>query len=75
MRAPTIVAAALLLAATRFAECQPYVSAQLGLASAEWPRSAPLNGRIDDRAAGYGFDFGVGVGRRWAFEVGASRLR
>ena len=71
MRAPSIFAAALLLAATRLAGAQPYVSAQLGLASAEWPRNAPLNGRIDDRAAAYGFDVGLGVGRRWAFEIGA----
>ena len=71
MRAPTLVAATLLLAVARFAECQPYVSAQLGLASAEWPRGAPLNGQIDDRTTGYGFDFGIGFGRRWAFEIGA----
>jgi hypothetical protein len=71
MRALTIVAAGLLFAAPRIASGQPYVAAQLGLASADWPRGAPLNGRIDDSAAGYGIDFGIGFGKRWAFEVGA----
>ncbi len=71
MRALTIVAAGMLFAAPRLADCQPYVAAQLGLASTNWPRGAPLNGRIDDNAAGYGIDFGVGFGKRWAFEVGA----
>ena len=70
MRVLFIVAAGLLFAAPRLAECQPYVAAQLGLASTDWPRGAPLNGRIDDDAAGYGIDFGVGFGERWAFEVG-----
>jgi Outer membrane protein beta-barrel domain len=71
MRSLTIVAAALLLAAPQLAGGQPYVSAQLGLASTDWPRGAPLNGRIDDRAAGYGIDVGIGFGKRWAFELGA----
>jgi hypothetical protein len=71
VRTPAIIVTALLLAAARVAEGQPYVSAQLGFASAEWPRGAPLNGRIDDRAAGYGVDFGMGFGRRWGFEIGA----
>jgi hypothetical protein len=66
-----IVAAVLLLAGPRIAQCQPYVTGQLGLASAEWPRGAPLNGRLDDNAFGYGIDFGIGFGKRWAFEVGA----
>lgn len=71
MRTFTVVAALLLFAAPRIAACQPYVSGQLGLASTDWPRGAPLNGRIDDSAAGYGIDFGIGFGKRWAFEVGA----
>ena len=72
MRALIIVAAGLLLVAfPRIAACQPYVTAQLGLASTDWPRGAPLNGSIDDNAAGYGIDFGLGFGKRWAFEVGA----
>jgi hypothetical protein len=66
-----MVAACLLSAAPRLADCEPYVSAQLGLASTDWARGAPLNGRIDDRAEGYGVDFGLGFGRRWAFELGA----
>jgi hypothetical protein len=71
MRSITIVAAALALAAPQLAVGQPYVSAQLGLASTNWPSGAPLNGRIDDRAAGYGLDFGIGFGKRWGFELGA----
>ena len=71
MRALNIVAAGLLFASPRIATCQPYVTAQLGLASTDWPRGAPLNGSIDDDAAGYGIDFGIGFGKRWAFELGA----
>lgn len=71
MRVTTIVAAGLLVAAPVTAECQVYVTAQLGLASAEWPAGAPVNGTIDDRAVGLGVDFGVGFGRRWALELGA----
>ncbi|HVJ28974.1 MAG TPA: hypothetical protein VNA66_01585 [Gammaproteobacteria bacterium] len=68
MRALTIVAAALLCAAPQLAA---YVSAQFGYASTDWARGAPLNGRIEDDAPGYGVDFGIGFGRRWAFELGA----
>ena len=71
MRVSTIVAVGALVAAPAIAEAQAYVSAHLGLASAKWPIGSPLNGRIDDRAFGYGVDFGVGFGRRWAFELGA----
>ena len=71
MRSLTIVAGALLLAAPQLAGGQPYVSAQLGLASTHWPIGAPLNGRIDDRAAGYGLDLGIGFGKRWGLELGA----
>jgi hypothetical protein len=71
MRSFTIVAAAVLFVAPQLAAGQPYVSAQLGFASTDWPRGAPLNGRIDDRAPGYGIDFGIGFGKRWAFELGA----
>jgi hypothetical protein len=66
-----IIATGLLFAGPRVASAQPYVAAQLGIASADWPRDAPLNGRIDDNAAGYGIDFGIGFGKRWAFELGA----
>jgi hypothetical protein len=68
---PTTLLAACCFAAPQLAWSQPYVSAQLGYASTEWSRGAPLNGRIDDRALGYGVDVGMGFGRRWAFEVGA----
>jgi hypothetical protein len=66
---------ALLLAAltgARAAALEPYVSAQLGYASTEWPRGAPLNGRIDDGALAYGVDVGLAFGRHWAVEIGAS---
>jgi hypothetical protein len=71
MRALTIVAVGLFVGSAQLANAQPYVTAQLGYSSAEWPVGAPLNGRIDDRALGYGFDFGIGFGRRWGFELGA----
>ncbi len=71
MRALTIVAATALLAGPQLAAGQPYVSAQIGLASTDWARGAPLNGRIDDDAEGYGIDFGIAFGKRWAFELGA----
>jgi hypothetical protein len=71
MRAFTPILVASLLAAPRLVAAQPYVTAQLGYASAQWPVGAPLNGRIDDDALGVGIDLGVGFGRRWAFELGA----
>src|SRR6187455_905400 len=71
MRVFTIALVPLLLVTPQLAFCQPYVSAQLGFASTDWARGAPLNGRIEDNAPGYGVDFGIGFGRRWAFEVGA----
>jgi hypothetical protein len=71
MRNLILAAAAAVLVAPGLAAAQPYVSAHLGLASTNWPRGAPLNGHIDDRAPGYGIDFGIGFGKRWAFEVGA----
>ena len=71
MRTLSIIAALLVLAGPRIAACQPYVSGELGYASVQWPLDAPLNGRIDDSSLGYGIDFGIGFGKRWAFEVGA----
>src|SRR5687767_13267041 len=71
MRSFTLVAAGLLLAAPQCGDCEPYVSAQLGIASTDWARGAPLNGRIEDNEAGYGVDFGLAFGKRWAFELGA----
>jgi hypothetical protein len=71
MRIIMIVAAGWLVATPRTGEGQVYVAAQMGYANADWPVGAPLNGRIDDRALGYGVDLGVGFGRRWAFELGA----
>jgi hypothetical protein len=71
MRTLSISAACVLLAAARLIEAQPYVSAQLGFANADWPRGAPVNGRVDDRALAYGVDFGVAFGRYWGVELGA----
>lgn len=52
---------------------QPYVSAHVGYASAEWPLEAPFNGKIDDNSFVLGADFGLGFAEHWAFEVGAAR--
>ena len=70
MRLFTLLAVTALLA-PRIAASQPYVSAQLGIASTHWPIGPPLNGRIDDQTAGYGVDFGIAFGKRWAVELGA----
>jgi hypothetical protein len=48
---------------------QPYFSANLGWASADFPLEAPFNGLADDSAPSYGLDFGVGLGS-WAVELG-----
>jgi hypothetical protein len=64
-------AAGLLLSMPLLAASEPYVSAQVGYASVDWPRGAPLNGRLDDRAFGYGVDLGFPLGKRWAVELGA----
>jgi hypothetical protein len=64
-------ASALMFALPHSADAQLYVSAQLGVASTDWARGEPLNGRIDDEAEAYGVDVGVSFGKRWAFEVGA----
>jgi hypothetical protein len=67
-RTPAFLLAALL--AAEASGLEPYVSAQLGFASSEWPRGAPLNGRIDDRAAALGVDVGIAFARYWAIELG-----
>jgi hypothetical protein len=50
---------------------QPYFSANVGWASADFPIEAPFNGLADDSAPAYGIDFGVGLGS-WAVELGAN---
>jgi hypothetical protein len=65
------LAAALAVSLAGAASAEPYVSAQLGYARTDWPRGAPVNGRVDDRGLGYGADVGFGFGRRWAVELGA----
>lgn len=57
-----------LLPAAAFA--QPYAVAQLGYASANFPLDEPFNGVLDDNAIVYGVDVGVGIGPRYAVEVG-----
>jgi hypothetical protein len=60
-----------LVACPSAAFSQPYFSANLGWASADFPIEAPFNGLADDSAPSYGLDFGVGLGS-WAIEVGAN---
>jgi hypothetical protein len=57
-----------LLPAAAFA--QPYAVAQLGYASADFPLDAPFNGVLDDNSIVYGVDVGLGIGRRYAVELG-----
>jgi opacity protein-like surface antigen len=55
-------------ATTAFA--QPYVSGELGYASAQFALDAPYNGVVDDRSMMYGINLGFGFARRWALEAG-----
>ena len=71
MRTFTTLAIGLLFSLPGLTAAEPYVSAQLGYANAEWSRGAPLNGAIDDRGAAYGVDAGFSFRRHWAVEVGA----
>jgi hypothetical protein len=71
MRMLLMVAVGTILALPRVAATEPYVAAQLGYANIDWPRAAPLNGRLDDSGLGYGVDLGFGLGERWAVELGA----
>jgi hypothetical protein len=67
-----VLTATALLWGVQAAAVEPYADVQLGYASAEWPRGAPLNGRIDDRTVAYGLNVGLAVTDRWAFQVGAT---
>jgi hypothetical protein len=49
---------------------QPFVAAQLGYSSAEFPVGPPFNGSVDDNALTYGVDVGMGLGEDWAIELG-----
>jgi hypothetical protein len=49
---------------------QPYASVQLGYASADFPLGSPYNGVVDDESVTYGLDLGLGLGERWAVEIG-----
>ena len=71
MRMLVMAAVGAMVAMPRLALAEPYVSAQLGYANINWPRAAPLNGRLDDSGFGYGVDLGFGLGKRWAVELGA----
>lgn len=59
-------------AAAGAASAQPYVSANLGYASADFALGSPYNGIVDDRSVSYGVDIGLGFGRRWAIEAGVN---
>jgi hypothetical protein len=59
-----------LLAFPAAAFSQPYASAYLGWARADFPLGAPFNGYADDSGPAYGLDFGIGFGERWAAELG-----
>ena len=61
-----------LLACPAAAFSQPYASANLGWARADFPLGAPFNGYADDSSVTYGLDFGIGFGERWAAELGLS---
>ena len=52
------------------ANSQPYASAQLGWAHADFPLGAPFNGYVRDGGLTYGVDAGVGFARVWAAEIG-----
>jgi outer membrane protein with beta-barrel domain len=66
-RALTIVS---LLACPATAFSQPYASANLGWARADFPLGEPFNGYADDRSVTYGLDLGIGFGERWAAQLG-----
>jgi hypothetical protein len=62
MRTPFVALTVLLfLPAAAFA--QPYVSAKVAYAGADFPLGAPYNGVIDDNSLGIGADVGFGFGR------------
>jgi hypothetical protein len=52
------------------ASAQAYVVGQVGYAQAEIPLGAPYNGVVDDGAPLIGIDVGLGLGEKWAGEVG-----
>jgi hypothetical protein len=57
-------------AAPLIASAQPYATAELGWANADFPLNAPFNGFADDSSITYGITFGMGFGERWAAELG-----
>jgi hypothetical protein len=71
MRAQSWLVLGLASTIVRVAAAEPYVVAEVGYASVEWSHGAPLNGRLDDRSFGYGFDLGFDLGDVWAVELGA----
>jgi hypothetical protein len=68
-----VIALTLSLAAPAAAFSQPYASAKIAYAGADFPLGSPYNGVIDDNSPGLGVDFGFGFGRHWALEIGAAR--
>jgi hypothetical protein len=55
------------------AVAQPYVSAKIAYAGADFPLGEPYNGVVDDNSLGLGVDVGFGFGRNWALEIGGMR--
>jgi hypothetical protein len=68
VRVVLVIAACAAYPAAAFS--QPYVSANVGWASADFPIDPPFNGVTDDSAPTYGIDFGVAFGDKWAVELG-----
>ena len=69
----TFIALTLLLIPPAAALGQPYASAKVAYAGADFPLGSPYNGVIDDNSPGIGADVGFGFGRHWALEIGAAR--
>jgi outer membrane protein with beta-barrel domain len=65
---PALLIVSLLFSAAAYS--QPYASAHLGWAHADFPLGAPFNGYARDSSLMYGVDVGVGIGHRWAAELG-----
>lgn len=72
MKTP-VVTLTLLLLVPAAAFAQPYASAKVAYAGADFPLDSPYNGVIDDNSPGLGVDVGFGFGRHWAVEIGAAR--
>lgn len=70
MRGIKALVASLLALVSGALGAEPYVSARLGYASAEFALGAPYNGVVDDRSMLYGVTVGFAFERRWSIEAG-----